>query len=46
MSNWFSIINIENILILLAGFIVGRFWRLGKKLIAQINNQDKEQNNG
>ena len=42
MVNWFNIINIQSILIFLAGFIIGRFWRLGKKIVKQINNENRK----
>ena len=40
MANWFNIINIQNITIFMLGFIIGRFWRVGKKIIKQINSED------
>ena len=45
MVNWFNIINIQNILLLAVGFFVGRFWRLGKKIIKQIGNENGQQQN-
>ena len=42
MVNWFSIINIQSILIFIVGFTIGRFWRLGKKIIKQINNENRK----
>lgn len=42
MANWFSILSISNILIFFLGFIVGRFWRLGKKMIKKIQEENKQ----
>jgi len=41
MTNWFSIINIQNIALLLIGFLIGRFWNYGKKIIKMIKDGDK-----
>lgn len=43
MSNWFEIISIKNILLLLIGFVIGRFWRLGKNIIKNIKKQCQTQ---
>lgn len=44
MVDWFNIISFKTIVTFLLGFIIGRFWRLGKKIIKQINEQGKQQN--
>jgi hypothetical protein len=45
MVDWFGVINIWNIFLLLLGFLIGRFWRLGKRFIEFIsqekNGEDK-----
>ena len=39
MANWFEIISIHHIVLVLVGFIVGRFWRLGKKIMQKISDE-------
>lgn len=39
MTNWFEIISIKNILLLFIGWVIGRFWNLGKKIIKNIKNE-------
>ncbi len=41
MTNWFKIISISNILIFVIGFLIGRFWRLGKKIIKNISKESE-----
>jgi hypothetical protein len=45
--NWFSVINIQNIILFGLGFIFGRFWNLFKKFIKFLNkeNENKENKN-
>lgn len=42
MANWFNIISFKNIVIFFLGFLIGRFWRLGKRIIKQIKNQNEK----
>jgi len=41
MANWFSILSFQNIVIFMLGFVIGRFWRVGKKIIQQMKQEDK-----
>ena len=41
MVNWFNIISFKNILILFIGFLIGRFWRLGKRIIKQVGKESE-----
>lgn len=43
--NWFAIISLKNILLLLIGFLIGRFWKLGKKILGIIKNETETKHN-
>jgi uncharacterized membrane protein len=45
MVDWFAIISIKNILLVGIGFIVGRFWRLGKKVYKQLLDEKQNEQN-
>ena len=39
--DWFALINIQNLLLIFIGFCIGYFWRVGKKFIEYLNNENK-----
>lgn len=44
MVDWFNIISFKTIVTFFIGFLIGRFWRLGKRIIKQIKEGDNETN--
>ena len=42
MNNWFEIIAIKNIILILIGWFIGRYWGIGKKIIKLINKENEE----
>lgn len=38
-----SIINIENIFIFIIAFFIGRYYKLGKKIIEELNKGNKKE---